>query len=264
MHLLRSICCILIVMFCLPIAAQSESLCAPAGSVMEITGNFLHGWLTKLGPDQAKAYVQGLARGEGSHWKGDTLIIKCKIEDEAPVDVSAASVEGAGPDIPDGTFNKDYFAGLASRTGHSQQQADILYRKYAQLKGAFYRQVPDGNGGMVNEGTLIFNRHKRDIDTSGMAKSAGGEQDMQKRAEELKKKVLAAQAKGDINEMMKLAAEIQQMSAPVMEQATKLNRSADQQQWQMLEGAYAELAQAAYRSKITIFNGACLQCAPNE
>ncbi len=264
MPLIRYICCLLLLTACLPRIALSDPTCAPAGSVLETPGNYLHGWLSKLGPDQAKAYVEGLARGEGKHWEGDTLIIKCKIEDEESIDISAASVEGAGPDIPDGTFNKDFFAGLAERTGHSKQEADVLYKKYAQLKGTYYRQVPDGNGGMVNESTAIFNRHKRDIDTSGVERSAGSQQDKQKQAEALKKKILAAQAKGDMNEMMRLAAEIQQMNAPVMEQTAKLNQSADQQQWQMLEGAYGELAQAAYRSKITIFNGACLPCALNE
>jgi hypothetical protein len=261
---IRYMCCLLILTAFLPRIALSDPPCAPAGSVLEIPDNFLHGWLSKLGPDQAKAYVETLAQGEGKRWEGDTLIITCKVENEEPVDISAASVEGAGPDIPDGAFTKDYFAGLAARTGHSKQEADVLYKKYARLKGAFYRQVPDGNGSMVNESTAIFNRHKRDIDTSGVEKAAGSQQDKQKQAEALKKKILAAQAKGDMNEMMRLAAEVQQMNAPVMEQTAKMNRSADQQQWQMLEGAYAELAQVTYRSKITIFNGACLPCALNE
>ena len=56
-----------------------------------------------------------ITQGESSHWENDSLIIKCRIEDEKPVDVSAAGVEGAGPDLPDGTFNKEYFTGLANR-----------------------------------------------------------------------------------------------------------------------------------------------------
>lgn len=264
MPLIRYLCCLLLFTASLPGIALSDQPCAPPGSVLQIPGNYLHGWLSKLGPDQAKAYVAALAKGEGKRWEGDSLIIKCKIEDEEPVDIAAASVEGAGANVPDGTFNRDYFAGLAGRTGHSKQEADVLYKKYAQLKGVFYRQVPDGNGSMVNESTVIFDRYKRDIDTSGVEKAAGSQQDRQKQAEELKKKVLAAQAKGDMNEMMRLAAEIQKMNAPVMEQTAKLNQNADQLQWQMLQDAYGELAQAAYRSKITIFNGACLQCALNE
>lgn len=264
MQFLRSFCCILMAIFCLPIPSSSDMLCAPAGSVMEIPDNYLHGWLSKLGPEEAKAYVEALVQGDGRHWENDTLIVKCKIETDEPVDISAARVEGAGPDMPAGNFDKDYFAGLASRTGHSQQEGDVLYQKYAGLKGAYYRQVPDGNGGMTSESSLIFNRHKRNIDPSGVEKAAGSQQDKQQQSEALKKKVLAAQAKGDMNEMMRLAAEIQKMNAPVMEQTAKLNQSADEQAWQMLEGAWGELSRAAYRSRITIFNSACLQCTQNE
>jgi len=237
----------------------ADPLCVPPGSAPELMDNPSHGWLTRIDVEQTKAYILKHAP-EGSRWEGDALIVRCEMQGSEPTDMTAAYVKGAGQSIPEVSFSRDYFADLARRTGHSPQDADRLYRQYANLQGTYFKQIRDANGGLISEGKAIFDRHKGTAPTAPAAPSAGDRQSAKQKAEELKKKIEAARARGDMQEMMRLAAEAQQMNAPVMQQSDRINTQSAEQQWQMLENAYGELVQAGFRTCVRPAYSTCLQC----
>ncbi len=261
MFLRRCLYSLLFVMVWFPVSAWSDPLCVPQASAPELPDNPSHGWLTRMGIDEAKAHIQQFASGE-SRWEGDALIVRCKMQGSGPTDMTVAHVDSAGPSLPGVGLDKQYFSNLAQRTGHTPQEADGLYNKYAGLQGAYFRQVPNGQGGFMNEGQAIFDRHKGQAPSAPAVPSAGERQSKEKQAKALEEKIKAAQARGDMQEMMRLAAEAQQINAPMMAQANRITQNADDEQWRMLEEAYGELVQAAYRTRVRPGLGAfCLRCA---
>ncbi len=255
--------CLLCLTAWLPVCGWADPLCVPQGSVPELPDNPSHGWLTRQDADQTRAYLQQFAAGE-SRWEGGALIVRCEIEGSESNDMTVAHVESAGPPMPGVGFDKKYFTDLAQRTGHTDQEADVLYNKYTRLQGVYFRQVPDGQGGFMSEGQAIFDRHKAQAPSAPAPPSAGERQSKEMQAKALKEKIKAAQARGDMQEMMRLAAEAQQLNAPMMAQAERINQGAADEQWRMLENAYGELAQAAYRVRVTPAFSACLQCSWSE
>lgn len=248
----------------LPICGWADPLCVPRGSVPELPDNPSHGWLTRQDADQTRAYLQQFATGK-SRWEGEALIVRCEMQGSEPTDMTVAHVKSAGETIPEIAFKKEYFTDLAQRTGHTPQEADVLFTKYAGLQGAYFKQIPDGSGGFISEGQAIFDRHKGQAPAAPTAPSASERQSKAVQAEVLKEKVKAAQTRGDMQEMMRLVAEAQQLNAPMMAQAERVNQGAADEQWRMLENAYGELAQAAYRTRVTpALATACLPCSWSE
>ena len=232
--------------------------CFGNDAVNDSPENFPPTYLSKSGADDVKRHFAKVA-GKGT-WNGNTYVMPCGVQGPE-IEMSAASVETGGAGAQTDAWNKQFFADLAKKTGHTKQEADVLGGKYAKLAGALYRHVPDGNGGAVTEDTLILKRHQKEfgiVETEAGAKDAS--EDLEKRAKALKAKLMAAQQRGDTAEMMRLAAEAQSMSTGASEKATKRMRKTDHQTWQLLESAYPELAEAAYRTQIKILSCPCIRC----
>ena len=254
------ICCFLLVVVALPVPAQAGPACLPQDSVPEIADNPSHGWLTHEGKDVVKAHFEKIAGNANRHWDGDTLIMACAVGGPPAYDMTAVTVEGgSGGEMAD-KYSRTYFSNLARNTGHTQQEADVLYNKYAQLHGTYYKQVPDGQGRKVNESDAILKRHEKKLGIQPPAAPASASGDKKQRAAELKKKIDAAKKRGDMNEVMRLAGEAQQMSAPMAAESAAITKQTDQQAWALYESAFPELVQAAFRTRISGFRCPCLQC----
>jgi hypothetical protein len=63
-----------------------------------------------------------------------------------------------------------------------------------------------------------------------------------------------------MNEVIRLAGEAQQMSAPMAAESAAITKQTDQQAWALQESAFPELVQAAFRTRISGFRCPCLQC----
>lgn len=254
------ICCFLLVVASLPAHAQSDPACLSQDSVPEMADNPSHGWLSREAPEAVKARFEKRADNDKRHWDGDTLVISCAVGGPPAYDMPAVRVEGMGAGVSTATGDKAYYSDLARRTGHTQQEADVLYNKYAQLHGAYFRTVPDGRGSQASEETVILKRHEKQLGIEPPAAPSGPSGDSKQRGAELKKKMEAAKKRGDMNEMMRLAGEAQQLSAPAAAGAAAVMKKTDQQTWSLLESSFPELIQAAYRTRITRLTCPCLQC----
>ena len=245
--------------------AQEDPPClTPNNTVPATVAQYHNEWLTKDGADVVKGHLWKVAGNSKKHWDRDaegrdTLVINCIIQGGGG-DMIALMVEGKGPGAKEAEGRKSFFSNLASRTGHTHQEADVLYQKYSTL--GYFRSVsdPDNEGQEVSEEVLILRRIEKRLgigaSPSTSKKSEGGEQ---QRAE-LKKKIEAAKKRGDMNELMRLAQEGQKMAAPEIAQAEKFQKKTDQQSWTLLESAYPELARASYSTRVTFFNCPCLHC----
>lgn len=232
--------------------------CFGNDAVNDSPENYPPTYLSKSSADDVKRHFAKVA-GKGT-WKGNTYVMPCGVQGPE-IEMSAASVDTGGAGAQTDAWNKQFFLDLAGKTGHTRQEADVLGGKYAKLAGAFFRHVPDGNGGTVTEETLILRRHEKKVGIAETEASAEGvSEDLEKRARALEAKLMAAQKRGDTAEMMRLAAEAQSLSTGANEKATKLVRKTDRQTWQLLESAYPELAEAAYRTRITILSCPCIRC----
>src|SRR5512134_365837 len=248
----------LAILCCGATALAGAPSCFGNDAVNDSPENFPPAYLSKSGADDVKRHVAKVA-GKGT-WNGTTYVMPCGVQGPE-IEMSAASVETGGAGAQTDAWNKQFFVDLAKRTGHTKQEADVLGGKYAKLAGAFYRHVPDGNGGTVTEETLILKRHQKKVGIAETEASAEGvSEDLEKRAKALEAKLMAAQKRGDAAEMMRLAAEAQSLSTGANEKATKVMRKTDQQTWQLLESAYSELAEAAYRTRIKIHPCPCIRC----
>lgn len=254
----RFLGCLLLVLP-LAVSAQSDPPCLPLDSV-PVTPGTSGIWLTHEGGDAVKAHFWKLAGNARKRWDGASLIIACEIGGPPARDMTAVVVESGGANELTAKFTREYIANLAKNTGHSPQEADVLYNKYAQLSGARYRQVPDDKGGLTNESALIFKRHEKQLGIGAPAAPAQPPGDAKQRAAALKQKMKAAKKRGDMAEMMRLAAEAQDMSAPMAAQTMAVTKQTDQQVWALLQSASSDLAQAAFRTQISGVPGPCLRC----
>ncbi len=244
-------------MLCSAAGAQGQPSCVPAGSVQLHPQSAREGWLSKLGVGEARQFV-GKAAGAGQ-WEGTTLYLMCAIQGPAQR-MKAVDVSGEGRGVP-AAGDRRSLSGLARRTGHTQQEADVLAGKYERLAGALFRLVPDEEGSIVGEDEVILRKHKRRFGLDEAAESQEGAVEMSEApASALEAKIEAAQARGDLKEVMRLAMQANAAAEPAKAQAKQASAKIERALWQALESAYPELAQAAYRSIITFGANPCLRC----
>jgi hypothetical protein len=244
--------------------AEDPPCLNPNNSVPATVAQYKNEWLTKDGADVVKGHFWKVSGNSRKHWEKDaegrdTLVIYCSIQGGGG-DMNAVMVSGKGPGVKEAEGGKSYFSNLASRSGHSQQEADVLYQKYSRL--GYFRSVtdPDHEGQEVDESTLIVRRIEKRLGLGAQPtiskKSEGSEQ---ARAD-LKRKIKEAKMRGDMNELMRLAQEGQKMAAPEISQATQISKRTDEQTWTLYESAYPELVEVTYATRVAFLNCPCLQC----
>ncbi len=259
-------CCLVLLALPLSTSAGEDPPCLnPGSTVMVQAGDVTKGWLTREGADAVKARLLQVATGEKKRWDGGTLVINCAIGGGTAYEMSAATVTGSSGDdnAPATKQLKDYISGLAARSGHTQKEADDLYAGYAKLSG-FYRNVPDPEqeGGWIGEDALIQRRLTKQFGDPRPAMAAPDAGNAQQRAAEFKAKILAAQKKGDTQELMRLAQEAQKLPGQDMAaKGSQITRSTDEQAWAIMVAAYPELAKACWPTRVTMLAGACLPCS---
>ncbi len=244
-------------------AAEDSPCLNPNNSVPATVAQFKNEWLTKDGVDVVQGHFWKVSGNSKKHWEKDaegrdTLAIYCSIQGGGG-DMNAVMVEGKGRGVKEAEGGKFYFSNLASRTGHTQQEADVLYQKYSRL--GYFRSVsdPDHEGQEISEDRLINRRIEKQLGLGVQPiskKSEGSEQDKA----ELKRKITEAKKRGDMNALMRLAQEGQKMAAPDTARANDFGRRTDKQAWTLLESAYPELAEVTYTTRVTFQSCPCLQC----
>jgi hypothetical protein len=264
--MIRHLAAVLLLLPALQVRAEDPP-CLPPGSVPELASNPSHGWLSKSGPAEVKRHLETIAGkkpGDGTLWEGDTLKMSCAIQGPA-YQMTAATVTGGGPGPSAVTSGATDFQALAQRSGHTPQEADVLARRYQGLAGRYFRSVPDGQGGQVNEETLIVRRHEKALGiTPPTASDMGDAGDLKARAQVIKQKIADAKKRGDTAEMMRLASEAQQLASPAMARAEAVQKRTDAQAWALLESALPELMDASYATRITVGGCPCLRCRMPE
>ena len=260
-----SLSCSLLFLFAsMGLCAEDPPCLNPNNSVPATVAQYKNEWLTKDGVDVVKGHFWKVSGNSKKHWEKDTegrdtLVIYCSIQGGGS-DMDAVMVSGKGPGVKEAEGGKFYFSNLASRTGHTQQEADVLYEKYSGL--GYFRSVsdPDHEGQEISENGLIFRRIEKrlglGVQPSVSKKSEGSEQALA----DLKMKIKEAKKRGDMNELMRLAQEGQKMAAPVIAQANDFSKRTDEQTWTLLENAYPELAEVTYATRVTYLSCPCLQC----
>jgi len=263
---LMGICCLTLLALPATLFAGEDPPCLDSGStVMVQAGDVTKGWLTRESADAVKARLLRSATGDTKRWDEDTLIIGCAIGGGTAYEMSAATVTGSvrGDDAPAAKQLKTYINGLAARSGHTQKEADDIYADYAKLSG-FYRNVPDPEreGGWIGEDAVIQRRITKQLGAVNPAVAPLGSGNDQQRVAEFKAKVLAAQKKGDKQELLRLAQEAQKLPGQgAAAQGAQITRATDEQAWQIMVAAYPELAKVCWPTRVTLLAGACLPCS---
>ncbi|MCX6568111.1 MAG: hypothetical protein NT147_03555, partial [Candidatus Aminicenantes bacterium] len=215
-------------------AAQEDPPCLnPNNTVPATVAQYHNEWLTKDGADVVKEHLWKVAGNSKKRWERDaegrdTLVITCIIQGGGG-DMNAAMVEGKGSGAKEAEGGKSFFSSLAGRTGHTQQEADVLYQKHSTL--GYFRSVsdPDNEGQEVSEETLILRRIEKRLGIGASPSASNKSEGREQQIAELKKKIEAAKKRGDMNELMRLAQEGQKMAAPEIAQAEKFQEKTDQQ-----------------------------------
>lgn len=258
------ICCFVFLATPLPALAQEDPPCLnPNNTILVKADDPSKGWLTRDGADVVKTRIWKVAGGARKRWDGGSLIINCSIGGGEAYEMTAVTVAGNGRDSSVAPLGKDFYSNLATRTGHTQQEADVLWGRYSKLSG-FYRIVPDpdGEGTWISEDALIQRRIVRQLGGRGAGPaSLAGNANREQRVAELKKAIEAAKKRGDRAELMRLATEGQQLAAPQVAAANQVSKQTDQQAWKQLELAYPELAKAAWPTMVTRSSAACVRCS---
>lgn len=235
--------------------------CVPAGSVPELPGEYLHGWLTPLDAAAARAFLQSFSRGK-SYWDGNSLKTSCRLDDgEEIAETTAAEVDGGSTELPFAQGQGEgprFFTDLALRTGHTRQEGEAMAKRYANL--GFFRELDDGNGGTQSEAQMIYDRHAQALGM-GAADLQSAKQLDEGKMKELAAKVEAAQQRGDMNEMMRLAMELQKITQPIQEEVAAITTNNDQLTWRLLEEAYPDLSAVAYKTRVVLYDSLCLKCS---
>lgn len=153
--------------------------------------------------------------------------------------------------VPDGTILHPALGelkGLVMKGLHSEDEFKAMEKQYKRLSAAFYRQVDDGEGGLVDEGERIYRQardqahagEKFEVDKTELAEGKA-------KAKELKKQMKALKAKGDIAGMMKLAQQ-SRMAPPKV--AGEAMQAAAKDTWDIWVGCLRDLKAAAYWTKL--------------
>jgi hypothetical protein len=245
-------------------AASSEPACLPADVVPVSDEDTSREWLSRSAPDEIRAYVVKVVRA--ARWEGDTLSYTCSMEGQ-PYRESGLTVSGAGAGIE--ATRQVLFSRLAAASGHTSEEGEELKRKFAVVVTSFFRRVRDEKGRELGEDQLILRRHEQKLGIvrpteADLGVDAKTKQDQKARGAELKEKIKAAKARGDMAEVMRLAGEAQSMSAPMAEKAQKVQERTDRQTWDLLQSAYPDLARAAFKTRIAFGQISCLPCRPPE
>jgi hypothetical protein len=239
----------------------------PDNTILVKADDYSQGWLTRENVQVVKDRLWKAAGGTKKRWDGGTLVVPCAIGGGPGNEMNAVTVTGIGDGRPASLADTAVFSGLARRTGHTQQEADVLRIKYSKLSGFRTIPDPDNEGQWVGEDELIrrhvARRLGRNPDDAPAAPAVGA--NFEQRAAELKKKIDAAKARakktGDMSELMQLATEGQKLSSPIVEQSKKIMKASDAQAWEELEQAYPELAEASWPTVVVMGPGACIRCA---
>jgi len=254
-------CCAFFILFFIagtPAHAEKQN-CLPMGSVKESPYNN-DDFLSRESAENIKAILMKMSSyGLKKRLDGDSIIIvACPSEDYPSEDVLLLTVSGGDDEIEgeiegEGVaFSWEYFTDLAAKTGHTKQEADTLYKKYARLKGSFRYVMDEKTGKTYPESKIIWESHKKRLGIGKQTLSSANNADYKKKADALKKRIDAAEAKGDMSEMMKLAAEAQQLNAPVYKETGEMMENVSKQTWQLLESVYPDLLQAIYPTSIKL------------
>ncbi len=244
-------------MLCSAVLAADGPPCLPPGAVQLNPESPQDGWLSKNGAADLRQHIGKVAGG--GQWDGSTLYLMCAIQGPA-LRMKAVEVSAAGRGVP-AAGDRRSLSRLAQRTGHTPQQADVLAGKYERLAGAFFRQVPDGQGGLVGEDELILRKHKLRAGVDDEAEAPDGDAEMSEaQASALEAKIEAAQRRGDMAELMRLATQARAGAEPATARANQASAKIERGTWQALDSAWPELAQAAYRSAVSFGNNPCLRC----
>ena len=138
----------------------------------------------------------------------------------------------------------------------------MLAGKYARLDGAFFRLVQDEDGSLAGEDEVILRKHRRRAGVEEPAEAREGEGELsEEQASALEEQIEAAQQRGDLKEVTRLAMQARAAAAPATARANQAGARVEKGTWQALEGAFPELAQAAYRSAISLGACPCARCA---
>jgi hypothetical protein len=245
-------------------AGSSQPACLPA-DVVPTHGDSTRDWLSRSSASEIRAHLGKAA--SGGRWKGNELIVACIIEGTPQPEVGL-EVEDAGGGVEKVPRTMP-FSRLATASGHTSAEGEDLARRYASLGAAFYRYVRDEKGQELQEDALILRQHEKKLGITGPTEADLGldgtsKKDQKARAAELREKIKAAKARGDMAEVMRLAGEAQAQSAPLAEKAVKVQERTDRQTWDLLQSAHADLARAAFRTRISFTSSGCLPCRPPE
>lgn len=233
----------------------SAPSCVPQASVRENPGFRNDTWLSRERGDDARMHLSKVM--DSKDWRGNELYRACE-QMKTPCMIARLE-DGTGPGTQVGVGRqKDLFQELARASGHSRQEADVLAGRYATLAGAYFRQVPKEGGGWESEETAILRKHRRQLgfqdSGSRQVQPAGDDQSAKAKVTDLKARIKDAKKRGDMAEVMRLAAEAQQTApgAKAAEQTAAIDRDTKQQAWLLAESSFSELSTAAYRSRILV------------
>jgi hypothetical protein len=244
---------------------SNQPACVPSEVVPAHADSSSQEWLSRSAAGDIRAHVGKVA--PGGSWKGNDLIVTCPIEGSALDQAAGLTVEDKG-DGEAATRGLN-FPRLAAATGHTREEGEELARKYEPLGGAFYRYVRDEKGREIHESDLILRQHEKKLGIvrpteKDLGVDASSKQAKKAQADELREKIKAAKARGDMAEVMRLAGEAQAAQAPLAEKTMKVQERIDHQNWDLFQSAHADLARAAFRTRITFHPASCLRCRPPD
>lgn len=206
-------------------------------------------WLTRESAQDVRKRFEALVGGIPHHWEGDTLVLTCDLMGDTR-EYGCVEVAASGGPVEIARGGKAMFSDLAARSGHTQQEADVLARRYARIEKAYYREVPREGGGWISEEELIIDRAKRALGISDEATGDFLDQDTEARGEALAQQIEAAQDRGDTEEVMRLALAAQPGNAQVAKQAAAATEKIYKERWLLLERIIGPLTDAAYPTAV--------------
>jgi hypothetical protein len=141
---------------------------------------------------------------------------------------------------------------------HTQEEYQALVKKYGGLYRAFFRRVLDDEGEAVGEDVGILRRAEQaahpDSDKP-KAPDAATQAAGKARAKDLKQRMQALKAKGDIAGMLRLASEGRN-ELPVVPSVEESTKSAQRDTWDIWVKCLKDLEAAAYWTRIDYAEGA--------
>ncbi len=251
-----------------PAALADEPPCLGADAVLADAADPTGGWLVKESSVEVRRRLEKVA---GKRWRGDTLYVSCALQGPA-MEVPLVDVLTRGGGVALAKGGKRQFQRLAADAGHAPQEADVLFTRYARLERSFFRTLPDGQGGSAPEDQLILRRQARalglpDPEAADGEAGEGGDGGDGGDGEDgvdpaLARKIEAAEARGDLAEVMRLGQEARRSPA---EQGKAASQRVARDRWLLLEQSFATLAEAARPTRVVRKASPCSVCRwPDE